>query len=112
VDANFLSRLNSMEEEWQNTEAPDPASNRLPDGKYTVVVDETRVEWSQYGDPVLVWQMRVDTGNFAGRSIFHRNYCRQSSLKWLKHDLEVAGLYLNKLSELASRYKGTGRCRT
>lgn len=79
-------------------------TDELPDGKYQMVVEKVELQRSQKGNAMLVWRFRVLGPRYAGRKHWHRNMIvSKENLRWLKHDLVVAGLELAKLSELPNR---------
>lgn len=76
----------------------------LPDGRYQMLVNRVELQHSGKGNPMLVWRMRVLGPRYAGAVHWHRNMIvTRDNLKWLKKDLVVAGLELQKLSELPQR---------
>ncbi len=76
--------------------------DELPDGKYQVAVDKvelTRAKTS--GNPLLRWTLKVFSGQFAGRLLWRNNVmASRDNIRFLKTDLHVCGLDLEKLSDL------------
>lgn len=82
----------------------DSDDDELPPGKYQMVTERAELQFSAKGHRMLVWRLRVLAPRYAGRKHWHRNMIiTKDNLKWLKHDLLVAGLELTKLSDLPGR---------
>jgi hypothetical protein len=74
----------------------------VPDGRYHVQVEQVQLTCSRTSQlPVLKWKLRILNPPFAGRCLF-KNHALSSldNLRWLKHDLHLCGLDLDKLSDL------------
>lgn len=94
-DTSFLSQFDDA------FAAAVPIGELPPDGEFAVVVKTVQFRTSRAGNPMLEWELTVDTGPHLGRSLFHRNMLGdQKNLPYLKRDLETCGLKLSKLSEL------------
>ena len=76
----------------------------LPDGKYQVVVEKVELTHTQNtGNPVLKWTLRVLGPRFANRLIWRNSVITQNTVKYIKTDLHICGLDLDKLSDLPGR---------
>ncbi len=97
--------LDQFDEDFNQTQCDTNSdSEGLAPGKYQVVVEKAELQRSQKGNLMLIWRMRVLGPRYAGRKYWHRNMIvSKENLKWLKHDLTIAGLDLAKLSDLAAR---------
>jgi len=97
--------LEQYDEEFSGAQCDvDRDDDELPPGKYQMVTERAELQRSTKGNPMLVWRMRVLGPRYAGRKHWHRNMIiTKDNIKWLKHDLLVAGLELTKLSELPAR---------
>ena len=97
--------LDQLDDGYAATECDaDNDTDELPDGKYQMIVEKAEVQSSQKGNPMLVWRFRILGPRYAGRKHWHRNMIvTKENLRWLKHDLTVAGLELGKLSDLPNR---------
>jgi hypothetical protein len=76
------------------------ARERLPDGTYEAQVE--RVELGRAprsGDPMLTWTL-VLAPPAHGRRLWRNLVLAPTNLAWLKRDLEICGLRLDKLSDL------------
>ncbi len=74
----------------------------VPDGKYQVNVEKVEVTTAKTsGNPMLKWTLRVLAPRFRGRLLWRNNVmATRENIKWLKNDLHVCGLDLQKLSDL------------
>ena len=78
----------------------------LPDGKYQVVVEKVELtETQSTGNPVLKWTLRVLGPRFVNRLIWRNSVITNKTLRYLKTDLHLCGLDLDKLSDLPGRLK-------
>ena len=76
----------------------------LPDGKYQVVVEKVELTHTQStGNPVLKWTLRVLGPRFANRLLWRNSVITNKTLRYLKTDLHLCGLDLDKLSDLPGR---------
>jgi len=96
IDLSALDRDFSRVSAWRT---PIP----IPDGRYHVEVervDLTRARTSHR--PIITWKLRI-LGHpfFEGRMLYKNNLLSSTdNLRWLKHDLCLCGLELEKLSDL------------
>jgi len=97
--------LEQFDEEFSGTQCDiDSGDDELPPGKYQMTTERVELQRSTKGNSMLVWRMRVLGPRDAGRKHWHRNMIMtKDNIKWLKHDLLVAGLDLGKLSDLPNR---------
>jgi len=76
----------------------------LPDGKYQVAIEKVELTQTQNtGNPVLKWTLRVLGPRFANRLIWRNSVITNKTLRYLKTDLHLCGLDLDKLSDLPGR---------
>ncbi len=73
----------------------------VPDGKYQVTVEKVELTEAQStGNPMLKWTLRVIAPKFVDRLMWRNSVITHNTLKYLKTDLHICGLDLDKLSEL------------
>jgi len=74
----------------------------VPDGKYQVNVEKVEITTAKTsGNPMLKWTLRILAPRFRGRLLWRNNVmATRENIKWLKNDLHVCGLDLQKLSDL------------
>jgi hypothetical protein len=76
----------------------------LPDGKYQVAIEKVELTHTQNsGNPMLKWTLRVLGPRFANRLIWRNSVITNNTLRYLKTDLHLCGLDLDKLSDLPGR---------
>lgn len=92
------SDLSAFDDDYAEAEAPE--FDEVPDGKYQVRVHTVKLARSQKNDPMIKWDTVIISGQHAGRHIFKNSVITQSSLPFVKADLQTLGLKLEKFSEL------------
>lgn len=97
-DAAQPSDLSAFDDDYAEAEAPE--FDEVPDGKYQVRVHTMKLARSQKNDPMIKWDTVIISGQHAGRHIFKNSVITQSSLPFVKADLQTLGLKLEKFSEL------------
>ena len=78
----------------------------VPDGKYQVTVEKVELTEAQStGNPMLKWTLRVIAPKFVNRLIWRNSVITQKTLKYLKADLHLCGLDLERLSDLPNHLR-------
>jgi hypothetical protein len=72
----------------------------VPDGTYQVAVEKVELTQSSTGNPMLKWTLRILAPRFANRFLWRNSVFTHNTLKYVKTDLHLCGLDLDKLSEL------------
>jgi len=72
----------------------------VPDGKYQVAVEKAELTQSSTGNPMLKWMLRIQGPRFINRCLWRNSVVTQNTLKYVKTDLHLCGLDLEKLSDL------------
>jgi hypothetical protein len=73
----------------------------VPDGKYQVTVEKVELTEAQSsGNPMLKWTLRVIAPKFVDRLMWRNSVITHNTLKYVKTDLNLCGLTLDKLSDL------------
>jgi hypothetical protein len=80
--------------------APAPAGRSIPDGRYHVRVERVELATAQSGRPILKWRLRVCAPSCAGSVLWKNHLVIPENFGWLKHDLRLCGLELDRLSDL------------
>ena len=72
------------------------------DGKYQVNVDKVEITTAKTsGNAMLKWTLRILAPRHQNRLLWRNNVmATRENIKWLKNDLHVCGLDLQKLSDL------------
>ena len=99
--------LSQFDDEYRNEEAAERGEfESVPDGKYQVNVEKVELTEAQTtGNPMLKWALRVIAPKFVNRLIWRNNVITHNTLKYVKTDLHLCGLDLEKLSELPKHLK-------
>ena len=94
-------------DQWEGDYASAPAERDdrqagAPDGKYQAVVERVELTKSKTsGLPMLKWSLRIISGQYQNYWLFRNNMIASAdNVKWLKGDLYVCGLQLDKLGDL------------
>ena len=78
----------------------------VPDGKYQVAVEKVELTEAQStGNPMLKWTLRVIAPKFINRLMWRNSVITHNTLKYLKSDLHLCGLDLDKISDLPKHLK-------
>lgn len=90
--------LSSFDEDYVAAVAPE--HDELPDGKYQVTVNKAQLAESNAGDPMIKWDLVVISGNHEGRHLFKNSVISKKSMPYVKADLLMLGLQLQRISDL------------
>jgi len=76
--------------------------DEIPDGKYQVNVDKVEITTAKTsGNAMLKWTLRILGPRCQNRMLWRNNVmATRENIRWLKNDLHVCGLDLQKLSDL------------
>ena len=95
-----LSRFDEAYHQAKGLDSDEPREE-LPDGYYDTAVEEVRLSKTpRTGNPMVIWRLRVTTGEHTGRTLTKTLIVTQKTLSFLKNDLQRCGLQIEKLSEL------------
>lgn len=73
----------------------------VPDGKYQVAVEKVEItEAHSSGNPMLKWTLRILAPRHVNRLLWRNSVFTANTLKYVKTDLQICGLNLEKLSDL------------
>jgi hypothetical protein len=100
--ANKAIDLTQFDDDFQSeTPAERSDMESVPDGKYQVVVEKVEIaEAHTTGNPMLKWTLRVLAPRHVNRLMWRNSVFTANTLKFVKTDLHICGLDLEKLSEL------------
>jgi len=98
-----LSRFNSLYKTETVTDAA-PVIGSIPDGRYEVVIAEASLTKSQRsGNPMIRYVLRITGSTFRDRILRKHSAITENTLKFVKKELEVCGLRLDRFDELKTR---------
>jgi hypothetical protein len=100
--ANNSIDLTQFDEDFRSeTPAERSDMESVPDGKYQVVVEKVEIaEAHTTGNPMLKWTLRVLAPRHVNRLMWRNSVFTPNTLKFVKTDLHICGLDLEKLSDL------------
>lgn len=94
--------LSPLDEEFASVPLREPGFKSIPDGKYEVRVEKVKLTRTKTSArPMLTWTLRLLSSDFRGRCLWRRQVIQSGeSLRWIKTDLHLCGLDLERLSDL------------
>ena len=92
--------LSDFDDAYAKAEVFEP--DEVPDGKYQVRVHDVKIVRSQKGDPMIKFDLLIISGQHAKRHLFKNSVITTASLPFVKADLQMLGLRMKKLSDLAN----------
>ena len=93
--------LAQFDDDFQNEATEERGDfENVPDGKYQVAVEKVELTQSSTGNPMLKWTLRILAPRFINRFLWRNSVFTQNTLKYVKTDLHLCGLDLERLSEL------------
>ena len=94
--------LSQFDEEFRSeTLAERSDADSVPDGKYQVVVEKVEItEAHTTGNPMLKWMLRILAPSHVNELMWRNSVFTPNTLKFVKTDLHICGLDLEKLSDL------------
>jgi hypothetical protein len=92
--------LAQFDEEF--AEAPvEDKNSPVPDGKYQVTVEKVELTTAKTsGNRMLKWTLRILAPSSIGRYLWRNSVITRDGVRWLKHDLHLCGVNIEKLSDL------------
>ena len=99
--------LSQFDENYRAEQAEERGDfESVPDGKYQVAVEKVELTAAQSsGNPMLKWTLRVIAPKFINRLMWRNSVITHNTLKYVKTDLHLCGLDLDKISELPKHLK-------
>lgn len=94
--------LSQFDDAFTDAPVEEKEFDAVPDGKYQVNVDKVEITTAKTsGNPMLKWTLKILAPSSRGRLLWRNNVmATRENIKWLKNDLHVCGLDLQKLSDL------------
>jgi len=103
--------LEQFDDEFEATKPADTQGEDVPNGDYSVRVQKAEVAKSKSSDATLLkWQMRVLGPKHAGRMVWKNSVISSKSMPYLKAELLLCGLELERLSDLTERCNELAGC--
>ena len=97
--------LSQFDEDFAEAPIEEREFDEVPDGKYQVNVEKVEIVRAKTtGNPMLKWELKILAPQCRGRLLWRNNVLvTRENLKWLKNDLHVCGLDLDRVSDLPNR---------
>lgn len=94
--------LSQFDEDFAEAPIEEREFDEVPDGKFQVTVDKVELTTAKSsGNALLKWTLRILGPRYAGRLLWRNNVmATRENIRWLKSDLHICGLDLEKLSDL------------
>lgn len=94
--------LSKWDDAYANAPIEDREYDTVPDGKYQVVVDRVELTKSQNtNNTMLKWKLKILGPKHKDAILWRNNViASDNNVKWLKNDLHVCGVDIEKLSDL------------
>jgi hypothetical protein len=88
----------------QFDQADEPEFDEIPDGKYQVNVEKAEITKAKTsGNPMLKWTLKIVGPSNINRLLWNYHILNNpTGQSWLKKDLKLCNVSLNKLSDLPS----------
>lgn len=102
--------LSAFDDDYARAEvrSPEPQAASVPDGFYDVRIEEARLgRTARTNNPMIVWRLRVLGPTHEGAPLTKTRVITQKTLPFLKEDLELLGVRLERLSGLESHLNRT-----
>lgn len=81
--------------------APESAGDAIPDGSYDVRIEEARLSRTpRTNNPMIVWRLRILGPTHEGASLVKTRVITHKTLGFLKEDLELLGIHIERISDL------------
>ena len=99
--------LSQFDDDFRSEQPEDRGDfESVPDGKYQVTVEKVELTEAQStGNPMLKWTLRVIAPKFVNRLMWRNSVITHNTLKYVKTDLHLCGLDLEKLSDLPKQLR-------
>jgi len=102
-NTEYVTDLARLDEAYVDCEpAERKAFEEVPPGRYQALIDRLYLDRAKSSKRLLLkWELLIATGPQKGRRLFRNNTVETpDNLRWLKADLQTAGLTITRLSEL------------
>ena len=96
--------LSYLDDDFAQAEVKEHDFTPVPDGKYQVNVDKVELTKAQTtGNPMLKWTLRILGPTNRDRFLWKNSVMITDTMEYVKKDLWLCGLPINKLSDLNGR---------
>jgi len=102
-NTDYLADLLTKDDDYAGCEAAERKSfEDVPPGRYQVFIEKLGLSRAKSSKRLLLkWELTIAVGPHKGRRLFRNNTVETpDNMRWLKADLQAAGITITKLSEL------------
>jgi hypothetical protein len=95
--------LSPFDEEYARAEvrSPEGGGETIPDGHYDARIEDARLSRTpRTNNPMITWKLRILGPTHEGASLVKTRVITQKTLSWVKEDLELLGVRLERFSDL------------
>jgi hypothetical protein len=103
INQDYIADLAQLDDVYKDVE---PAEKKelddVPPGRYQAFIDRAYLDRAKTsGRLMLKWELVIAIGDYKGRRLFRNNMVETAdNMRWLKTDLQTAGVTIEKLSDL------------
>lgn len=99
-----MEYLEEFNEDYEDAEVTRSDFDVIPDGTYQVFVDEVAMkETKESKKPMLSWKFKIMGGKYEGRFLFKNSVITHDTIGYVKTDLSICKLKLDKFSDLPTQ---------
>jgi hypothetical protein len=100
---DLIEQLRALDEACAQSKPAAGTSVQVPDGIYSVTVENVEFKTSKAGNPMLAWTFKIEAGPHKGLRIWNHSMLKtEANARFLRRDLEACGIQLVRLSDLPS----------
>lgn len=102
---NESNDLSQYDDQYSEAEVQNREFEEINDGKFQTKVDRVEITRAKTtGNPMLMWVLMILGPQYKGRRLWRYNHFETPlNMSWLKTDLAICGIELEKLSDLEDR---------
>lgn len=89
-----------FDNEYEHVEVQEFDNQKLPDGKYSMLIVEVEIKPNKNNTPMIVYQLQPISGEYSSRFAWKNQTITQDALPFIKKDLSVLGIELDKFSDI------------
>jgi len=97
--------LSDLDQAFDDADPETSSFTPVPDGSYQATVESVELYRSKTDRRMLKWCLKIMNPPHAGRLLWKYNGLETEKMGWLKGDLAICGLTLERLSELPQRLR-------
>ena len=108
---DLREELAGLDDKYAATKVDSPTAP-VPDGRYNAEIEQVILTRATGGAPMLEYTLVIiSDGPHKGRKVWYHRTITERSLKWVKLELSVCGLRLERISEVADHLPALAKVR-